>query len=184
MRERDLNARINNRNDSETFLKQKEAQLREKKLQEGKERVNNNNKNEQKEPKISVEVKPIAKKTDLTDALSSRLSGALSNIEQFHFPLGKPNRTTNELIIQRAQQVFNKLDNGKAYKNNMATIMKVSVSPSTIHSIIYYFFMLRYTCFVQACDLPSFWKQLIFRSGGGEKVGYLTFTTFQSTLKR
>ena len=123
LRERDLNVRISSKTESESsFLKQKEVQLREKKLQEGKERVNNNNRNEPKENNVKVEAK---KKIDFTDALSSRLSGALSNIEQFHFPLGKPTANTNEQMIQKAQQAFNKLENGKAYKNNMATIMKV-----------------------------------------------------------
>ena len=130
LRERDLNVRVaNNRQEisGDTFLKKKEAQLRELREKE----------------KKKAKVKEAKEQVKETVSSTGVVRGALSNIRRFYFPLGEPtNSDGNTRLLNDAKIEFGKLESGKAYKNNMATIMKVSRMFSFLQSV-HYFYLLR-----------------------------------------
>lgn len=91
-----------------------------------------------------------------------QISNNLNNVKvpQFYYPYGKPVINSNrDEHLQKALQEIGKLEDGKAYKQHMKTITK-------------------------ACNLPLYWKALLFHASGGEKQGYITKDSFTAMWKR
>ncbi|XP_062584687.1 serine/threonine-protein phosphatase 2A regulatory subunit B'' subunit beta-like isoform X1 [Saccostrea cucullata] len=91
-----------------------------------------------------------------------QLYNSLNNVKipQFYHPYGKPaTNQRKEDSLQRAVQEIGKLEDGKAFKQHMKTITK-------------------------ACNLPMYWKALLFHASGGDKLGYITKESFTSMWKK
>ncbi|CAI9740312.1 serine/threonine-protein phosphatase 2A regulatory subunit B subunit beta-like isoform X3 [Octopus vulgaris] len=84
----------------------------------------------------------------------------IMSIPQFYFPTGRPMPVEEvEAVLQNVAAVFAKAEGGKIYKNNMAVIVK-------------------------ALNFPLYWKSMLFRCAGGEKLGYVTFSMFSSMWRK
>ncbi|CAH1782221.1 unnamed protein product [Owenia fusiformis] len=82
------------------------------------------------------------------------------NLPRFYFPNGHPiGNDENEQILRKVSEVFKKSEGGKAAKTQMENIMKT-------------------------CGLPYYWRHLIYSASGGDKLGYITFSSFSTMWKR
>jgi hypothetical protein len=122
----------NSGDSSESFLRQKEAQLKEKREKEKQKEQDtaknnhrapsatsdNNVKKEIKEPKIVKRTKEPSKPSS---------APLVQNVPEFYFPAGRPNVQTNESVhLQKIKDEFAKVEGGKLDKNQMAGVCKVS----------------------------------------------------------
>ncbi len=93
----------------------------------------NNNKNVQQQSQIKNDKLPQKDKTVLhTKKLNQHIGKDLStHIPKFYFPLGQPPSGTseNDAIVQRVREAFGKIDGGKANRQQMAEIAKVTNEP-------------------------------------------------------
>lgn len=85
---------------------------------------------------------------------------AITTIPKFYFPNGRPAPAEEiEATLQNVAAEFSKAEGGKILKHNMHVIVK-------------------------ALSFPLYWKSMLFRAAGGEKLGYITFQMFSSMWKK
>ncbi|XP_048745430.1 serine/threonine-protein phosphatase 2A regulatory subunit B'' subunit beta-like isoform X2 [Ostrea edulis] len=95
------------------------------------------------------------KKRENTVQLHNKLK-----IPKFYHPYGKPVINQNkEDFLQGALHEIGQLEDEKAFKQHMKTITK-------------------------ACNLPLYWKSLLFHASGGDEQGYITKDSFTSMWQR
>ncbi|KAJ8310711.1 hypothetical protein KUTeg_012576 [Tegillarca granosa] len=83
-----------------------------------------------------------------------------ANIPKFYHPVGKPlSADQNEKVLQRVSQEFSKMEEGKVFKDQMGPIVK-------------------------ACNLPLYWKAIVFHAAGGEPNSYITLQMFTNMWKK
>ncbi|KAK3095609.1 hypothetical protein FSP39_016627 [Pinctada imbricata] len=83
-----------------------------------------------------------------------------ASIPKFYFPYGRPaTGEQTDSLMKNALEEIAKLPDGKVYKHQMGNIVK-------------------------ACNLPLYWKALLFHASGGDKQGYITQQSFTAMWKR
>lgn len=84
----------------------------------------------------------------------------ITSIPKFYFPNGRPAPAEEiEATLQNVAAEFSKAEGGKISKHNMPVIVK-------------------------ALSFPLYWKSMLFRAAGGEKLGYITFQMFSSMWRK
>ncbi|XP_013414991.1 serine/threonine-protein phosphatase 2A regulatory subunit B'' subunit beta isoform X1 [Lingula anatina] len=139
------------------------AQLQNSKEQKEKEREIKEQEKDQK--KTQPHSQPAQSQSHQTQSLQHsqqrhpRLPQS-SRVPKFYFPMGPPvAREENDAMLQRVAEVFSAAEGAKIYKHQMEMVTK-------------------------ACDVPFYWKSLIFNSAGGDKYGFITLQSFTVLWKK
>ncbi|XP_076435906.1 serine/threonine-protein phosphatase 2A regulatory subunit B'' subunit delta-like isoform X3 [Babylonia areolata] len=121
---------------------------------------------ENKENKPKGRDLPVPRVPPTTTGTPSSSPQCSEDIPPFYFPLGKPQTGAVvgvapgvEAMLQKAALEFGKLEQGKAYKQQMGQIAK-------------------------ACGFPLYWRILLFRAAGGDKQGFITLQSFSAMMKK